>query len=434
MDFRCVPRAGYLPAMAIAVVLGSLADSYRVEARAGDLAKPQSAPSNSGDVRDIRSRHFLIHTDIPPQESDELIERLEAMVAHFAQYCGRPPRGVIDCYIIRNLAGFSTAHIAPAGAQGVRTTGGVTLMEVKNEGKRQVANSVVYAAARSDVVLHEAIHAYCHQTFGRIGPVWYSEGMAELGRFWVDGDVAVRADQREIEYLRDHPPKSLAAVISPGQVTGDCWQNYTARWSLCHFLATNPNYCGQFRKFGRGVLAGKDIHFEEVFGTDNQRLFFEYLFFLKHITAGYRVDLCAWDWKRKFIPAHAGPGLTVTVAASRGWQPAGLSVRAGTPCEYSTAGAWQISGKADAVDADGDRQGRGRLVGVLMKDYQLGEEFELGSSGSLESEADGNLYLRCRNDWDQLAGGVGQIAVTFKLGGAGQPLRVPDGESANNRL
>ncbi len=263
-------------------------------------------------------------------------------------------RGVVECYVIRNLDKFPAAAIAADGVRGVKTCGGVTLMYFHREGKRQVVKSVVYAAARLEVVQHEVVHAYCHQTFGRIGPVWYSEGMAEMGHYWKEGDTAVHADPREIEFLRNNPPQSLANILSPAQVTGDCWQNYASRWALCHFLFSNPNYSHQFRQLGRGFLAGKDVSFERTYAPMTRELFFEYLFFLQHISPGYRVDLCAWNWKKKFAGLQPGQIQKVAIAAGRGWQPTGLSVRAGTPYEYLAAGTWQIAGEPEAVDADGD--------------------------------------------------------------------------------
>ena len=400
------------------------------------LRKPEETKAEACAVRDVRSRHFLIHTDLSPDEADDFVERLEAMLGQISTYWGQPMRGVIECYVIRNLDKFPVAAIAPAGVRGVKTVGGVTLMQVHREGKRQVAKSVVYASARLEVVQHEVVHAYCHQTFGRIGPVWYSEGMAEMGHYWKEGDTAVHADPREIEFLRNNPPKSLAEPLSPAQVTGDCWQNYASRWALCHFLVSNPNYSHQFRQLGRGLLAGKDVSFEQTYAATTRQLFFEYLFFLQHISRGYRVDLCAWDWKKKFAGLQPGRTQTVAIAAGRGWQPTGLTVRAGTQYEYLAAGAWQIAGEPEAVDADGDDQGRGRLVGVLMKDYRLGAEFELGAKGSLRLEADGDLYLRCRNAWNELAGDRGHVTVKFQLQGQGPPCAKPTAKvvSAIGRL
>ncbi len=49
-----------------------------------------------------------------------------------------------------------------------------------------------------------------------------------------------------------------------------------------------------------------------------------------------------------------------------------------------------------------------------MKDYQLGEEFELGKSGSFTPPADGDLYLRCRVPWNKIAANSGKISVRLK--------------------
>ena len=50
-----------------------------------------------------------------------------------------------------------------------------------------------------------------------------------------------------------------------------------------------------------------------------------------------------------------------------------------------------------------------------MKDYQLGPEFDVGGQGSLQSASGGDLYLRCRNAWNELADDSGRIAVKLKV-------------------
>ncbi len=288
---------------------------------------------------------------------------------------------------------------------------------VGNHGR---AKSVVYASARSDVVRHEAVHAYCHQTFGRCGPVWYAEGMAEMGHYWKEGDFTVRVGQREIRFLRENPPISLAATLSSAQVTGDSWQNYASRWALCHFLINDPNYSPRFLALGRGILAGKDISFDQTYVATARELWFEYLLFLRHIDRGYRVDLCAWDWNKKFAYLRPGHAMTATVRAGRGWQPTGLTVSPGGKYDYLVTGNWRIASDVKATDVNGDDHGRGRLVGVLMKGYQLGPEFEVGGQGSLDLTAGGDLYLRCRNAWGDLADDSGRVSVRLKLPGGGK--------------
>jgi hypothetical protein len=416
MDSSCVWRCGRLGAVFVVGLLGFLAECYARPLPVEPSEIPEESQSATGTVREIRSRHFLIHTDLSSDEAADLRQRLEALLGRISRYWGEPPRGVIECYVIGNLEEFPVTTIAPAGACGVKTAGGITLMQVNREGKRQVAKSIVYALARLEVVQHELIHAYCHQTFSRIGPVWYSEGMAEMGRFWLEGNDTVRANAREIDFLRNNPPQSLAELLSPLQATGDCWQNYASRWALSHFLFYNPNYSDQFRRLGRGMLGGKDVSFEQTYAAVNRQLFFEYLFFLQHISPGYRVDLCAWDWRKKFACLLPGRAQKVTICAGRGWQPAGLTVRTGNRYKYLAEGNWQIAGQPQAVNADGDVQGRGRLMGVVMKDDRLGTEFEVGSEGSFQVETDGDLYLRCRNAWNALADDKGYVTVKLQCG------------------
>jgi hypothetical protein len=265
------------------------------------------------------------------------------------------------------------------------------------------------------VVLHEVVHAYCHHSFGRIGPVWYSEGMAEMGHYWNDGDTTVRADPREIKYLRGSPANMLAETITPHQLTGDCWQNYASRWALCHFLVHSPNYSTQFSRFGRGLLTGRDISFGQTYGDVASELTFEYRFFLEHLGAGYCVQRTAWDWSKRFGALRTGRTVNTTISAGRGWQPTGLTVLSGAQYQYAASGLCSIDGGGRIVDADGDARGRGRLVGVLLDNYQLGSEFELGTLGAFEAPASGNLYLRCRNAWSELSTDSGRLAVRLQL-------------------
>ena len=376
--------------------------------------KTEAAASRA---RDVRSRHFLIHTDLSLDEANQLVARLETLLHLISTYWGRPMQGVIECYVVRDLDTFPVTGMDVTGIRAIRMVGGMNLMRTATDGQRYLAKSVVYANDRPEVVQHEVVHAYCHHTFGRIGPVWYSEGMAEMGHYWVDGDSAVRADAREIEFLRARSPRSLADALSPEQGTGDSWQNYATRWALCHFLAHAPNYSTHFVALGRGLLTGQDLSFEHVYGARARELSFEYQFFLEHISPGYRVDRCVWDWSKTSTGLRPGGELTATIAAGRGWQPTGLTIGSGMEYQYLATGKWQVAGVPAAVDADGDQRGRGRLVGVVMNNYQLGAEFELGTAGSLRPATGGDLYLRCRQAWNELADDTGRLSVRLKLPG-----------------
>lgn len=413
MTLRLARNPGWLRAAITVVFLGLLPACQARQAEAQAMKMPPGLDKPPRGFSDVRSEHFLLHTDLAHDDADRLVERLETLLARMSKYWGRPLRGVIECYVAKNLNEFPVAAVTPFGVDQVRTAGGVTWMRVIGEGKWQQPKGTVVACARPEVVQHEAVHAYCHQVFGRIGPVWYSEGMAELGRYGEEGHAAVRADPREIEFLRKYKPTSLTQMLSGNQVSGDSWQNYAVRWSLCHFLTCNPNYAKQFHRLGRGLLTGKNVSFEQTFGDRMQPLLFEYRLFLTHIDRGYRVERCAWDWCKSFACLPANSPLTVDIAAGRGWQPTGLTVCSGVKYDYRTEGTWRAAGASEAVDASGDSRGRGRLVGVLLKDLQLGPEFELGGQGSIQLKSEGDLYLRCRTAWNELADDEGRISVQF---------------------
>jgi len=379
----------------------------------------KKAVAEKSAVQDFRSKHFKIYTDLPPVEARALLGRLEKMLTLIAKYWGRPPRGIIECCVVDDLAQWPQELISkmePEGLAKIREGAGVCLSTKVSRGKQFRSKSRVYAVAKGDVPLHEAVHAYCHQTFGRAGPRWYAECMAEMGHYWEEGAKGVNVPPQVIRFLRSSKPRPLESLIDNEEKTGGSWEDYCWWWMLGHLMDNNPNYYAQYRAFGRMVLAGKQITFQDVFGPRAKELDFELRFFRQNLQNGYRVDLCSWDWKQKFTdrPA-ANRAMTVSVLADRGWQPSGLTVTANASYGFEAEGTWRTGEKSDPVDADGAADGRGRLVGVLMKDYQLGEEFELGKSGSFTAPADGDLYLRCRVPWKEIADSSGKISVQMKL-------------------
>ena len=141
-----------------------------------------------------------------------------------------------------------------------------------------------------------------------------------------------------LDTLRKAKPRRLEELIVTKQELGGTWQDYAWWWFLCHLLENNPNYTAQFRALGLELLTGKDTGFRQAFGAKIKELTFEYDFFLAHLQNGYRVDLCAWEWNRKFFGTTAGRTVMAQVQAGRGWQPSGLIVAAGANYAYRRDG------------------------------------------------------------------------------------------------
>ena len=374
-------------------------------------------------VQDYSSPHFLVHTDLPAKEARELLHELEMELKLIAGYWGRPPSGLLECYVASDFSTWPrevVSQMEPDGVAKIREGAGVCVGRVMSSGNRFLAKCRVYAVARDSqggqVPLHEAVHGYCQQTFGRTGPRWYAEGMAELGHYWINNKKGVNAPDVVIRYLREAKRRRIEDLIVTNKTTGGTWQDYAWWWFLCHLLENNPNYTKDFRLLGIELLNGKNTGFEQVFGPRIEELTFEYELFLKHLQPGYRVDLCAWDWNRKFFGlTSSSRTVSAVVQSNRGWQPSGAIVAADAQYAYSAAGTWRIHNSKENIGANGTADGAGRLVGAVMKGHKLGEEFELGESGNFTATSDGNLYLRCRVAWNEIADNSGRVTVKLRL-------------------
>jgi hypothetical protein len=380
-------------------------------------------------VADFRSKNFLIHTDLPEKEAKELLTKLETMLTLLSRYWGRKNSRVIECYVVKNLRDWPAEYLRqmhPHGLAKIQSGAGVTVSRIQTLGTRFRAISKVYAIAQRGVPQHEAVHAFCAHAFGSLGPVWYSEGMAEMGKYWKEKDSSVNCSLYVAKYLRSSPVKDLSEIVVKTAKSGDSWQNYAWRWALCHLLANNPNYSTRFRPLGLGLLMKKRTSFRRIYGSMAQEIEFEYRFFLEHLEPGLRVDLCSWDWKTKYRTPRRGSAQTSRINAQKGWQPSTLEVKEGLEYEFSATGNWKTTKNGTDVTADGHPGGEGKLMGIIFNDYKLGKPFELGSYGSFKAPGNGKLLLRCADKWIKLADNKGQIVVKLKIKGEGKPLPKPE--------
>jgi len=369
---------------------------------------------------DYRSTHVLLHTDLPPDDARTLLARFETILGLIAKYWGQPLAGEIECFVVDQLDAWPADALSPLGRAKIANRSGVTTTQTASRRGRFVrGKSVVYSTAANSTPQHEIVHAYCGQTFGGTGPLWYSEGMAELGQFWQEGERGVQVKQHMLDYLHSLPGLSAREIVADDAAdgeakgnaqTGDSWQAYARRWALCHLLVNNENYAGRFRALGLNYLTGAKPRFEEVFASQLDEIDFELREFTAHVGQGYRADLCRWDWQRKFQDPQRTP-VSARILAQRGWQPSGALLKEGQTYSYSASGNWRSEADAEATTAAGDASGHGQLEGAVLQDFQLGEPFALGASGTFRAPENGRLYLRCRDDWNALADNTGFVNV-----------------------
>ena len=359
------------------------------------------------------SKNFKLQTDLPKQDAEELLEKLETMLVLVSKYWAVPNRQQIECVVVADLQNWSGTPIDPRALPSLQSKAGITLSDFRRRGNRTSIRAVAYGVDRTSIVQHEAVHAYSYYAFGHCGPPWYAEGMAEMGSYWIEGDTTVTAPRYVTEYLRRSKPRTVKEITKGKTGTVGSWQNYCWRWALCHLLATNKNYSKKFRPLGLGMLTKKKGSFSATYGKQSRELEFEYSFFLKHVQPGFDVERCSWDWDARFRKLKSAKPVRFDIRADQGWQASGVRLEPGQKYKLTADGKWQLTQDDEPVSANGTGNS-GQLVGVVMTKMKLGEPFVIGEKSEYLSRVAGDLYLRCGDAWNSLADNTGEISVSVE--------------------
>ena len=429
-------------------LLVSLAWQHNHAADAHELPAQAAVPIPNSTIREYRSSRLHVQTDLPAVDAELLYKRLEETLQFAARYWGRQPKGQIDCYVVHDLRAWSDAQLPHRLARVIiNGVGGATVPKYEGVGNRSRNIPTVFASTSPGVAEHEIIHAYCIHTFGSSGPEWYKEGMAEMAVNRGTRESGMLCSDQQCETLRAGKHTTLDMIFETG-ITGkkissslrrmmddpemqgrhvsiDAWSDtdasnvrtaraeYLHSWAFCYMMLHNPNYSKRFRSLGNAFIAEQRDAFDEFFASARDRIEFEHRQFLRNASVGYRVDLCAWDWSRRFKTLARGQSNTTRVLAARGFQPTGVTITNGQRLTYQTTGKWKLSPTGQELDAAGNLDGGGLLIGVVLTDRTLSNPFPFGTSGTLEPPASGQLYLRCNDAWNEIADNTGQIDITI---------------------
>jgi hypothetical protein len=360
----------------------------------------------------VRSPHFAFITDVSDREWAVIRDKLELMVAALETFLGRRMTGVVEGFVARNLEKFPPGLIDDNyGVQKIQRGEGVCMNSRLGPQRR----ARLYSCANHGVIQHECVHGVCHLAFGSTGPTWLSEGLAEVGNYWKEGDRTIDIPAPVMGYLQNATPKrKLLEIAIPGRTESGTWQDYAWRWALCHLLANNPNYSKRFVPLAVALMEEKEgASFESVYGPVAREVSFEYDQFLSTLGNGYRSDLTAWPWNAKFQKLGASGDVKVKIKAQGGWQASKVLVDAGTAYTVTADGTWRVAAAGQPLTADGEADGRGRLVAAVFSDFTLSKEIPLGVKATFEPTVSGQLFLRCVDSWTELGDNDGEVAVTI---------------------
>lgn len=299
---------------------------------------------------------------------------------------------------------------------------------------------------RRHLLLHEGTHGFMWNFLAGMGPPWYAEGTAELlgTHDWTDGKLTlgVIPPSKEasplwgrVKVVKDcfaaNRALQLGEVMSYSSSAHLKTEPYAWCWAAAVFFDRDPKYQKIFREAPLTVADVTQQFSERLLNRlpePRGQVFEQWQCFVANMDYGY--DVARESIVRKESPvALPEDGVSVEVAADRGWQSSGFTLEAGQTYQLAASGQFQIgkSTKPWISEASGItlKYHQGRPIGVLLAavtdEGQSGglsplvKPLAIGVSGKVTSERDGVLYLRVNDSPAELADNAGSLSVQVRI-------------------
>ncbi len=318
--------------------------------------EPVDRDSENGDLLRISGRHLELRTDLSSQQADDLVAAYDAAVPQWEKFWALPPGTLdswkVDAYIMRDHSEFRRRNLLPPREPDFRH--GYAL-----------GNEVWVVAQPSQyytrhLLLHEGVHALMLDQFGGAGPAWYMEGTAEMlsthqgsGGEVIVNHVPRRREEvpywgrfKVIQSRRETGivPSLGGVMAQPLDLNGDV-ESYAWSWASTMILYAYPEYRDAFYAAARN---GRDT--SEAFNdVIRRRLASQW----PVLAARWRL-MCreldyGFDWQRERVmistkdPLWRGETIELSVAASQGWQSAGVRFAPGTTLSVTSSGTCTLA-------------------------------------------------------------------------------------------
>lgn len=296
---------------------------------------------------------------------------------------------------------------------------------------------------RRHLLLHEGTHGFMNWHLGGTGPMWFTEGTAELlgTHQWNHGTLTLGynpKDKTEVEdwgrvkVIKDHFQENQALTMESiffmrgrGQLDTDI---YAWCWAICSFFDQHPRWQSAFREMrDHCAIHGDEFtwKFKRAVKDDWLEINEQWQLYITNMEYGYDVARAAVSYQRgETLPAS---GATVAVAVDRGWQSSGYRIQEGTTYEITATGRYVVGSdpKPWRCEPGGvtihyhDGQPLGMLVGAIRDDDEplidkstpLAHFDLIGLGRTIRCQRSGTLYFRINESAAGLADNQGQLSV-----------------------
>ena len=278
------PAAASLP-----LLLGLLAALASWPARAALAQSPRSPGAAAFFARaggEVRSRHYRILSDLPPDDTRAYGEHLDLMYAEYARRLASLPQRAPEVPFVLMFAKQSDYLEVLRSTYGINGMGSGGMFFISPAGAALAFFTEDLPRSRVlHVAQHEGFHQYAHSRFAGTLPPWVNEGLAEFfgEAIVVDGKVIVgQASPAPVAAIRDAIAKGTTVdFLRMLTMDGDAWNanvragsaaiQYMQAWSMVQFLgwAEDGRYQRAFEGYLRLLHAGtpSERAFVQAFGT-----------------------------------------------------------------------------------------------------------------------------------------------------------------------
>jgi hypothetical protein len=402
-------------------------------------AVEETSEADLGPIRKLRGQHLTLFTDLPASPAiDDLPRVFDLAVDHWANYFGCDRSQLDEWHVIgsliRDKQRFRDYGLFPDSLppflHGYQRHDEIWVYEQPGD----------YYTRH--LLLHEGTHAIMSRQFGRAGPDWYREGIAELlathryedGRLQL-GYLPAHRDEVEqwgrIKIVNDQvgagQAKSISQIMALPSRKFLQVEAYAWTWAFATFCDHHPVWQGTFRGLQsrlRSPAPAVTAAWSQAYRANQARVDAAWNLFLANLDYGYELaadEIHYTETTRELTSTVA----TATIDVAKGWQSTGLLVPAGSQLIMAAKGRYQV-GK-DPRPWWCEPQGvtieyyRRRPLGMLIGSFAtadgdgLSDSFVIGNRKRITTKHGGVLFLRINERAGGLGDNRGNIAVRIKL-------------------
>lgn len=395
-------------------------------------------------IRTLTSKHLTLYTDLPSSpDVDELPDVFDAAVPQWAKFFRVDAKQLdswrVTACVIQNKERFREYRLLPD-----RLPPFLHGFQMDNEVWVYEQPGPYY---RRHLLLHEGTHAAMNRIYGRVGPAWYREGLAEmLGTHKLVKGVltlaSMPADKRDVEHwgrikiVRDEVAKgkirSIQSIVDARTREFLNVESYAWSWALQVFGHQHPKLSSVFADLDKEMYSstyGVTRKFLGQYQDNRDELDAAWRLFLHQLDYGYDSTL---EWQQEVMPRRELVGDRVEsleIDVAKAWQSTGIVVPANTDIDIAAGGRFQVAkdSKVWWCEPQGvtivyyQKHPLGTLLATVVPigdGAARGEAFAkptaIGRRGKLSSESGGILYFRINERADKLRDNVGKVKIRVR--------------------